>query len=329
MLLSRIGIGGLLSCQIGAVTGLALSGGVQAAQALTIDRATIENGRLIVEGTTRQRNKVVKLDGKYLTKSNRRGMYAFSVLYHPDDCLVTVKRHRNELKAVVANCGPQGDQGPRGLRGFRGEQGPQGVMGSRGPQGPQGEQGPQGQQGPQGDQGPRGIQGIQGDKGDTGPQGPPGVAAVHTLAGRFVGKSFNVDGWGPFFIGDTVEVNLVTGQKLTASATAFIVSNPIVTGDNQILHADVSITMCGQSTSSGDISELLPALDFVLNKPPSPTAGRAPTSFVAVNMSGVPLATGAMNVGLCFSFAAPGNFVVESISRTSPTDVSGWIMVSN
>jgi len=142
--------------------------------ALTITKASVEDGMLLVEGTTKKRNKTVKLDGEFETTSNADKMYAFSVLYHPIDCIIKVKRGNLKQKAVVTGCGVKGDRGKRGKRGLDGPEGPEGPQGLEGPEGPEG---PQGIQGLKGDTGDQGIQGLKGGKGDKGDPGNDGVGA--------------------------------------------------------------------------------------------------------------------------------------------------------
>ena len=154
------------------------------ARALTIETALIEGGRLVVTGTTQKRNRRVKLDGIYRTNSNSEKQYEFSLLYHPEDCVIEVMRGRRTKEAIVANCGLEGE---RGRRGREGPAGPQGAPGPQGDAGPQGETGPQGDQGPRGDPGPKGDKG---DKGDTGPEGPKGEAGVG--AGQWWYQEVNV-----------------------------------------------------------------------------------------------------------------------------------------
>jgi hypothetical protein len=136
------------------------------AQALTVTKASIEGGKLVVEGKTKGRNKRVVLDHAFSTRSNKKKKFAFQVLHLPEDCFVVVSEGRRELEAVVANCGPEGAEGPEGPPGAQGPEGPEGPTGPRGVRGEtgaQGEQGPKGDKGPQGAQGPKGGQGPQGD----------------------------------------------------------------------------------------------------------------------------------------------------------------------
>jgi hypothetical protein len=135
-------------------------------KSFAVRKAAIENGALIIAGTTTKPRKIVRLDGKYTTRSNRHGSFQFKKRYLPDDCIVHVKSGRKSVTALVQNCGPQGKPGQDGKRGPKGETGPLGATG------PQGSTGPQG---PQGNPGPQGPQGIQGDTGAPGTAGQSGL----------------------------------------------------------------------------------------------------------------------------------------------------------
>lgn len=199
-----------------------------ASHALTVDRAEIVDGRLIVEGTTEKRKKSVQLDGVFNTTSNADKLFAFSVIYHPEDCVVRIRRGSTQRDAVVANCGAKGDKGKRGKRGVAGPAGPQGIQGLKGDTG---DQGIQGLQGLQGDPGLKGDQGLQGPKGDQGLQGEAGVGAgrwwyqdiglsltpVELLDQD--GESFSGDFWGMLLCGPR---NLAFTSNEPAAALFYI-----------------------------------------------------------------------------------------------------------
>jgi hypothetical protein len=85
-----------------------------AAQDVTIGTAEIAGGRLVVTGVTAAPNTRVRLEGRstsaFNATSNANGAFAFSVVYLPTDCIVTLQKltlpsalgPAND--AVVANC---------------------------------------------------------------------------------------------------------------------------------------------------------------------------------------------------------------------------------
>lgn len=105
------------------------------AAALKITKASIEEGKLVVEGTTRKPRELITLDRRFDTRSDADNRFRFSVTYLPADCIVDIRRRTIGRRAVVANCGPRGKAGPRGPRGAVGRKG------ERGEQGPAGEPG--------------------------------------------------------------------------------------------------------------------------------------------------------------------------------------------
>jgi hypothetical protein len=137
-----------------------------------ITKAAVEAGRLVVEGTTKTAKRRVRLEDAFSTRSGKDRRFAFSVLYHPGDCIVEVTSRGAMRRAVVANCGDEGEPGPEGPQGATGDTGPAGATG------PQGATGATGAQGPQGADGAQGVQGADGAQGPEGPQGPQGEAGV-------------------------------------------------------------------------------------------------------------------------------------------------------
>jgi hypothetical protein len=127
---------------------------------IELTRATIEAGRLIIEGTTPTGRTRVYLDIKASVQSKKNGSFRFSLVKWPVDCVVNLRTIDGSDEALIGNCGPKGDAGPRGAGGPTGSQGPKGdvgAMGSPGPQGPKGDEGPEGPKGPEG---PAGIAGM-------------------------------------------------------------------------------------------------------------------------------------------------------------------------
>jgi hypothetical protein len=154
------------SIALGLSAGLA---GTANAQQITIDRAIIEHGQLIVTGNIGIGGLTLSMDFSFQTVSQGNGQFSFAAVYHPSDCIVRIRAPGVEpLDVLIAMCGPEGPPGPKGDQGDEGEKGETGDTGDTGPQGPQGPAGPAGPQGPQG------IQGLLGPQGIPGPQGPPG-----------------------------------------------------------------------------------------------------------------------------------------------------------
>ena len=54
------------------------------------------------------------LDDRFEKTSDKRGHFQFRILYHPRDCIVTLSTRAGSSRALVANCGPDGDKGARG-----------------------------------------------------------------------------------------------------------------------------------------------------------------------------------------------------------------------
>jgi hypothetical protein len=177
----------------------------KAAGEISIDMAMISNGDLNIYGhLSPPRSTSITLDGRYSTRSDQDGRFAFQLAYHPETCVVTLKSDAVSRQAVVGYCSrphivqvaaapakpapatlaantPRGEVGPRGPQGVAGAQGPEGPQGERGPKG---DLGPAGAAGPPGPAGPAGPKGEKGEKGDRGPAGPEGKAAAAAFALR-------------------------------------------------------------------------------------------------------------------------------------------------
>lgn len=75
---------------------------------ITLTKAAVETGRLVVEGTTATANTPVKLNGLYSATSNAQKKFTFSVVWLPPACIVDLTTGSGTDQAVVAMCGPKG-----------------------------------------------------------------------------------------------------------------------------------------------------------------------------------------------------------------------------
>ena len=195
----------LRSLIVFSATLLALSS-VSHAQSVTVTRAEIDNGLLIVEGNTSPSTTVV-LDGTYQRNSNAVGRFRFRLNnYHPGDCVIDLVVGSTTTPAVVSDCGPgfryrgqwsaarsynANDVVLHRFSTWRAQRANTGVdpvgngsdwilmarrggKGAAGAQGPQGVAGADGAVGPQGPQGLAGADGAPGAPGAIGPAGPKG-----------------------------------------------------------------------------------------------------------------------------------------------------------
>jgi len=136
------------------------------ANRFAVATALVEGGLLRITGTTKGKNKKVRLDGVYETRSGADRVFSFEIVYLPDDCIGELAAEGKKIDAVIQGCGaagPVGDDGPRGKRGKRG------TRGNTGPEGPMGDTGLAGPAGPEGDAGA---------DGPAGPQGAPGIVQI-------------------------------------------------------------------------------------------------------------------------------------------------------
>ena len=102
---------------------------------ITIIRAEITGGRLVISGRTEVGNQEVRLDQtSHLTISSPNGPFLFEVSYLPPDCVVSIVTDDDRIDDVlIGNCslpGAQGAAGPRGAR-TAGPQGPAGPGGTK------------------------------------------------------------------------------------------------------------------------------------------------------------------------------------------------------
>ena len=81
---------------------------------IVVNTLEIAGGRLTLSGITPRPKTQVTLDRRYTTVSGESGTFNFSLAYLPPDCVVELKVERLIDRAVVANCGPQGERGGKG-----------------------------------------------------------------------------------------------------------------------------------------------------------------------------------------------------------------------
>ena len=155
---------------------------------IRVEAAKITGGELWVLGSADEADAEITLDGRFPTRTDKRGYFEFRVVYHPATCIATLRTPQQARAIVVGECGQQGPQGDRGaqapgLVGPAGLPGPRGEAGLKGDVGPRGDIGPRGEAGPPGPPGPAGPEGKPGERGPPGPAGPAGVAGTVGPAG--------------------------------------------------------------------------------------------------------------------------------------------------
>ena len=227
---------------------LAGTASAASAQQISVTTATVEAGKLVVEGTTPQANQKITLDDSFSTKSKGSRAFKFSLDdYLPPSCIVALKAGALVTTAVVANCGPRGltARGPwngeddyvaddlvtfngsswRARRANTGKTPASGKnwelfaragdTGATGPEGPQGATGPQGDAGPQGEIGPQGPQGPQGATGAQGPTGPQGIVNAWQITGT-PSETGMIGGYVYKITPNFQTVTVAPGQKVLA-----------------------------------------------------------------------------------------------------------------
>ncbi len=179
--------------------------------AITITKAEIAAGQLMVQGSRTGTAPSILLDGLHTATVQNNGSFSFGLIYVPADCIVDLKGSggtAGTAQAVIANCAPmslnptgawsasrnyfENDLVTDGGSSFRattaslnkkpaansGEWEVLAQRGARGIQGATGPEGPQGVPGSQGDPGATGPIGSQGPQGTQGPAGPTGSAGA-------------------------------------------------------------------------------------------------------------------------------------------------------
>jgi hypothetical protein len=186
-----------------------------AATNITITKASLEAGRLVIAGFAPP-GTLIRIQGTDFTdRANAQRRFSFDIAYRTPDCQIVLTTSGGAINVLIDSCAPGVlSRGPWGanaqydsgdlvlfegsnwiaLRGNRNkrpgatgsgadwqlfaERGPVGPRGPVGAEGPQGPTGPQGVQGPTGPVGPTGPQGFKGE------EGPPGISGN---SGEFAG----------------------------------------------------------------------------------------------------------------------------------------------
>ena len=253
-----------------------------AAHGLQVEHAAIEDGRLVVYGTTAKPRQNVTLERQFKTRSDHTRAFSFSVLYWPEDCVVRVKHGKSKLDALVQDCGVAGPKGKKGAtgdtgaQGVRGKKGDRGETGDTGPAGPTGPTGDTGPAGPTGDTGPTGATGPTGDTGPTGPTGPAGPSGIVKSASFDATSGIAVtpsNGTDILPLGNPVSMDIVAGQIVLTSLSLKIT---ITTPDTDIAFG---ICVSGESSALSPLGKVVVVRDLegVLHMPISPS-GIVPTT---------------------------------------------------
>jgi hypothetical protein len=310
------------------------------ATGLTVSDAKIEDGKLIVTGTTPRGTQQVKLDSLFTQTSTPAKVFTFRLDdYYPSACVVTLTAGAAKANAVVANCAPgvspQGiwrasrnyllddlvqfhgttwralrantNKPPAGSASYwqvfaaKGEKGP---AGPQGPSGPKGNAGPQGLTGPRGATGPAGATGPQGPQGAQGQQGPSSVVTTVPFYGvEGVGGPFRLATF-TMVLPHTQSITLTATQRLTAS-----VSVPATA----LADARLYYVLCYQR-DGGDLTYFHDAYQEV-------DVLSLKLSVVATSATAVPGIAGTYVVGLCVR--------TDDFTDYYFGNMNGWVMMTN
>ena len=241
--------------RLAALSAVALAAAATASHAaITITKAEISAGQLVVKGTRTGTAPSIVLDNQF-TSGVVSGAFAFSLTYLPPDCIVDLKSDGGtggSISAVVANCGPRGlsARGPwssvtvylendvvtdsgSSFRAKRTNTGKtpassgndwevlaaKGARGIQGATGVAGATGATGATGNDGAPGPQGIQGVDGDTGQTGAQGPQGVqgpAGTSAVVLKGTGPQIST-AVIPKFFGPTTQMTIAATDRIAVT----------------------------------------------------------------------------------------------------------------
>jgi hypothetical protein len=315
---------------------------------VSVTGAKIDAGRLIITGTTAVGGTRVRLDAQTaaaftVTSNATTKAFAFSLVYHPGDCIVALQKYTPPSTlgaatyAVVAGCGPRSLL-PRGewsmttnyltndlvtalgsswlaKRDHAGRYPPtqsaywakftsKGDTGAAGSPGAQGPRGLTGAAGPQGPIGPTGTQGPQGPQGPAGATGQTGPTGIVQTVG-LSGLAGPLSGFGSAFVGPTAQVQIVAGQRFSGFITVPASSEGT---------ANLAINLCHKFQGTTEPQPFGGHISDMQINVSSPT-------MLAVASTETPSQAGTYEVGLCAinGSGAAVNFDV----------LNGWVQVSN
>lgn len=95
-------------------------------QPISLQTVGISNGTLIVVGHSTPGATLLLESTGISTIADSNGIFAFSAVIHPANCLIAIQAGAVTLNAAVANCGKTGPIGPKG---DLGDAGPPGLIG--------------------------------------------------------------------------------------------------------------------------------------------------------------------------------------------------------
>ena len=303
---------------------------VPASAAITITKAEIAAGRLVVTGSRTGTAPNIVLDDQFST-GVAGGNFAFSLLYLPPDCMIDLKGEggtAGTFTALVANCGPRGlsakgawsdaadyienDIVTNGGSSYRAKRantgkapassgndwevlaakGARGIQGATGPAGADGAAGPAGAAGTTGAAGPAGPAGA---VGSTGPGGPAGATGPQGAPG---GNPILLHGTGGTvsvtpefqFMGPTGTVDITATQQIVLPSATFSLTVNLANGASKLFVAACYKPPGGSAALQ--FSTIVMTRNSTLN-PPETWSGTTSTTAIRPN------AAGAYTVGLC------------------------------
>ena len=299
--------------------------------AITITKAEISGGRLVVTGGRSGTAVAIRLDDKFSAAVDASGNFTFSLTYLPPDCIVDLQGDggtAGSVTAIIANCGPRGltakgawnntkayvvdDVVTDGGSSFRAKaansnkapdknprqwevlafKGARGIQGAAGPAGQTGDVGPTGEQGPTGATGPAGVQGPAGAQGVAGSQGPQGVPGGSPFLLTGTDPGITING-SLKFIGPVASVNLTASQKLFIQA-----AKVNYTGNNQsVVVVTGLLSFCHKRSDAVDLTLFLltPSVKILSFPASSSQAYSFTMNFAAAQ----PGSTGTYQIGVC------------------------------
>jgi hypothetical protein len=81
---------------------------------ISIAVARIAEGYLWVIGQAAESEVEIRLDDRFVERTDRRGNFQFRIVYHPARCIVTLATPAETREAAIDGCGQAGPQGEAG-----------------------------------------------------------------------------------------------------------------------------------------------------------------------------------------------------------------------